>query len=87
MVGNFTRDVVVDMDINMTQEKIDKALIDLANKCEELYEENQKLKKENDMLNLWAQHLVSVNSLERNRYKQLEKSAYEMVRGIMEEED
>jgi len=87
MVGNFARDVVVDMDINMTQEKVDKALIDLANKCEELYEENQKLKKENDMLNLWAQHLVSVNSLERNRYKQLERTAYDMVKGIMEEED
>ena len=87
MVNNFTRDVVVDMDINMTQEKIDKALIDLANKCEELYAENQRLKKENDMLNLWAQHLVSVNSLERNRYRSLEQVAYNVVRDVMEDED
>ena len=87
MVNNFTRDVVVDMDINMTQEKIDKALIDLANKCEELYEENRRLKKENDMLNLWAQHLVSVNSLERNRYKSLEQIAYDVIRDVMEDED
>ena len=87
MVNNFTRDVVVDMDINMTQEEIDKALIDLANKCEELYEENQRLKKENDMLNLWTQHLVSVNSLERNRYKSLEQIAYDIVRDVMEDED
>ena len=87
MVRNLTSDVVVDMDINMTQEKIDKALIDLANKCEELYAENQRLKKENDMLNLWAQHLVSVNSLERNRYKSLEQIAYDIVRDVMEDED